>query len=274
MPTRESILTLVRSGLSYPQIGRQLGISPGLAFLTATGLPADGGDAPGSEANRREGVLAGSTQYLANPAEVRNPRTEEVVDEWMRQRAASDLALRAAWAMRSVTPPPVAEETDDVIDIVGHDHAQVQYLQQQLQTLPGAASGGLSDDLRRRVEALAALRPLLQRHERAEEQVLWPLVKAHLADGSALAKDALAQEHALDEQFAELDGMTPAEQSSSKYDERVTELVGSLRKHLAFEDAVLVRLYDGTTEAQRTKAGRRFKAARAAADAAREVAQS
>jgi hypothetical protein len=274
MPTRESILTLVRSGLDYRQIGRQLGISPGRAYLTATGLPADGGDALGPEADRPEGVLAGSTQHLANSAAVRNPRTEQVVDEWMRQRAASDPALRAAWATHPVAPPPVAEKSDDVIDIIGHDHAQVRYLQQQLQMLPAASAGALPDDLRRRAEALARLRPLLQRHEHAEAEVFWPLVETHLADGGDFARDGLAQEHKLDELFAELDGTAPADRSTSKYDDLVTELVGALRKHLALEDAVLARLYDEMTEAEGKEAGRRFQTARLAAERVRGVAQS
>lgn len=136
MPTRESILALVRSGLSYRQISRKLGLKPGAAYLIATGSAADGGDEAGPGAERREGEFSGSAQHLANPP-LFVPQTDEAVGAWIRGRVAADPALRTAWAARSVAPPPLAEDGDDLIDVIGHDHGQIRYLQQQLQTLPG-----------------------------------------------------------------------------------------------------------------------------------------
>jgi hypothetical protein len=163
-----------------------------------------------------------------------------------------------------VTPPPLAEDGDDLIDVIGHDHGQARYVQKQLQTLPGASAGGLPDDLRRRAEALGLLRALLAAHEEAEAQVFWPLVRERLPDGESLARQGQAQEHEAEELFARLEATPAAERSTSGYDDLVTELVSALRKHLAFEDSVLARVYDETSEQERTELGRRFKAAREA----------
>ena len=49
VPTRQQVRALLDQGLDYREVARRLGISPGLAYLIATGLPADGGDAPAPE---------------------------------------------------------------------------------------------------------------------------------------------------------------------------------------------------------------------------------
>jgi hemerythrin-like domain-containing protein len=260
MPTRESILTLVRSGLSYPQIGEQLGVTPGLAYLIATGLPADGGDAPGPETDKRPGALSTSTQHLSNPKSI-VPQRDEETDAWIRGRALADPALRAAWAAHGVAPPPLERDDDDIIDVIGHDHSQARYLQLQLQTLPGASSGGLPDDLRRRAEALSLLRDKLKAHEHAEEEVLWPLVREELPDGDRLAQQAQQQEHEAEGLLERIDSADPA---ASAFDDLVKTLTSALRKHVAFEDKVLGELRERLSEKAREDAGRRFKAARSA----------
>ncbi|HZP49974.1 hemerythrin domain-containing protein [Actinocrinis sp.] len=260
MPTRESILTLVRSGLSYPQIGERLGVPPGLAYLIATGLPADGGDAPGPETDKRPGALSTSTQHLSNPKSILPQRDEETA-AWIRERAMADPALRAAWAAHSVAPPPLAEDDDDLIDVIGHDHSQAKYLQLQLQTLPGLSSGGLPDDLRRRNEALSLLGEKLKAHEHAEEEVFWPLVRDQLPDGKNLAEHAQQQEHEAEGLLERIESLPP---TSAERDELVKTLTSALRKHVAFEDTVLAELRERLGEEAREEAGRRFKAARSA----------
>ena len=260
MPTRQSILDLVSSGLSYPQIGERLGVTPGLAYLIATGLPADGGDAPGPRTDERPGALPGSTQHLSNPKAI-VPQRDERTDSWIRERALADPALRAAWAAHGVAPPPVAEEADDIVDVIGQDHSQARHLQLRLQTLPGASSGGLPDDLRRRADALSLLREKLKAHEHAEEEVFWPLVRDRLPDGESLASRARQQEHEAEELLGRIDEADPA---SPELDQLVKELTSALRKHGAFEDAVLGVLKERVPEKRRAAAGRRFKEARSA----------
>lgn len=274
MPTRESILTLVRSGLSYRQIGRKLGLRPALAYLIATGSAADGGDeAEGPGAQSREGVLPGSAQYLADPP-VFVPDTDGVIDAWRRGRAQADAALRTAAAARPVAPPALADDGDDLIDVIGHDHGRIRYLQQELQTLPKAGAGAVPDDLRRRAEALAILRTLLAGHEEAEARVFWPMVRERLLDGDTLAQDGLDQEQRLRQLSAKIGEARDGDSTSARSDDLATDLVDRLRKHLAFEDAVLARVYDTVGENERIDLGRRFKAERRAAAPARTGASS
>jgi hypothetical protein len=87
--TRAQVLGLVERGASYEDAGSRLGIPAGQAYLIATGLPADGSVALAPEDRVRPGVLAVSTQYLANPPHV-NPTTKPEVLAWIRERAARD----------------------------------------------------------------------------------------------------------------------------------------------------------------------------------------
>ena len=86
MASKETVLRLVRAGRSYLQIGRELGIPPGRAYLIATGSPADSSDATGID---REGALPSHAQRLVNPSEVSITRITRRPDiqAWVRRRA-------------------------------------------------------------------------------------------------------------------------------------------------------------------------------------------
>jgi hypothetical protein len=67
---------LLDSGLTYEMAARELGIRPGLAYMIATGRPADDDSAP--------------AQDLFEPPAF-NPTRNEKVIEWVRERARRDL---------------------------------------------------------------------------------------------------------------------------------------------------------------------------------------
>jgi hypothetical protein len=94
MATREQVRELAALGLDYAEIGRRLGIPPGLAHLIGTGLPADGGDAPSPEERRARG-LPPAAQDLANPPH-ENPTSRETVHRWIADRVRADAQMRAA----------------------------------------------------------------------------------------------------------------------------------------------------------------------------------
>jgi hypothetical protein len=102
MVSREQVLRLVDEDHDFEAAGRRLGISPGLAYMIATGLPADGGD-PGPRAVSRPGFLPGSTQHLATQAKLVNPTGADIVHAWIRQRASADLRPKGG-ASRSRQP--------------------------------------------------------------------------------------------------------------------------------------------------------------------------
>lgn len=100
MASRSQVEALVRLGADYDEIGERLHIAPGLAYLIATGLPADGSDAPAPTSTGRPGALA-SSQHLANPQPVENATSRERVRAWIHDRVAADAQMRAAGEARS-----------------------------------------------------------------------------------------------------------------------------------------------------------------------------
>jgi hypothetical protein len=90
MPTRAHVLELLDAGHSYETAGRVLHVPPGQAFMIATGLPADGSDAPHPDELRAKPVLPASSQHLVNPPAV-NPTRDETVIAWAKARAAREL---------------------------------------------------------------------------------------------------------------------------------------------------------------------------------------
>ena len=80
MATRDQVLQLLELGHSYESVARELDLPPGLAYMIATGQPADGSGAQPS----------GSPQRLVNPPAF-NPTRKAHIMDWVRQRAARDL---------------------------------------------------------------------------------------------------------------------------------------------------------------------------------------
>jgi hypothetical protein len=94
MATRRQVQELTQRGLDYIEVGRRLGIPPGLAQLIGIGLPADGGDAPSPE-QRRDRRLPPSGQDLPNPPR-ENPTGRGAVRSWIAERVRADVQMRAA----------------------------------------------------------------------------------------------------------------------------------------------------------------------------------
>jgi hypothetical protein len=90
MPTRAQVLEQLDAGHSFETAARELRIAPGLAFMIATGLPADGSGAPHPDELRAWPVLPGSSQQLVNPRAF-NPTRDETVIAWVRARAAREV---------------------------------------------------------------------------------------------------------------------------------------------------------------------------------------
>jgi hypothetical protein len=90
MTTPEQVRARLHGGRSYETAARELGIAPGLAYMLATGAPADFSDNlhPGERDGRTE--LAASSQRLVNPHE-HNPQRNPGVIAWIRRRAAAEL---------------------------------------------------------------------------------------------------------------------------------------------------------------------------------------
>jgi hypothetical protein len=88
--TRAQVTELLEQGHSYETAARELQIPPGRAFMIATGLPADGSEAPTPHELAEVPALPVSPQRLVNPRSV-DPTPKPQVLEWVRRRAAREL---------------------------------------------------------------------------------------------------------------------------------------------------------------------------------------
>ncbi|MEX0429303.1 hemerythrin domain-containing protein [Nocardioides sp. DS6] len=262
--SRAEILRLVAAKVSYDEIGRRLGIAPGLAYLIATGLPADGSDAPTADAHEWPGFL-GSSQHLANPEPAENTTSREAVRRWVHARVEADAAMREAAARRDAVPPeqPFGDVEPDVVDVLVRDHNQVTAMLKQLATIPGAQKGGTPAQRSARASIVDLVTVALSRHEAAEEQALWPAVRQVLPAGDALADEALAQEqHGKEilQALAHLDGT--AEEDGERFDDLVEELSAACRTHVAFEEKVFLQLREQMPRSDRVDLARTLDRAR------------
>jgi hypothetical protein len=98
MPTKEQVLQMLRSGDSYEAAARRLGIPAGLAYMIATGIPADYSDSLGPDDYGREGLQLGGTQALLGVPN--QPDDHPEVAAWIRGRASGDDQMQEAAATR------------------------------------------------------------------------------------------------------------------------------------------------------------------------------
>jgi len=105
VPTREQVRRLLDTGIGYESAARRLSLHPGLAYLIATGVPADGGDTL-TEEERSAPYMMGASQRLVNQPP-QNPTTNDQVERWMRARATADFPMQAAARARAGEAGPV-----------------------------------------------------------------------------------------------------------------------------------------------------------------------
>lgn len=248
MLSRSELMARLAGTDGYEEVAREVGIPPGLAFMIATGLPADGSDShlpPGQ-------ARSGSTQALVNPP-TDNPKSKPAVEGWMKRRVGTDQAMHEAAEERTPEPPPIAswDDTDDIVSVIGWQHNQVNFLSQELQAIP-------SDDAHRpqKVQVIDMIRTRLVLHEAAEQKHFWPVVRQRLAGGDASADKAAEQER----QGAELLGqLQEAPADGEGFEDLAGQLVDALRKHVALEDGVLLRFAEAVPEEERAAIGGNFR---------------
>ena len=88
--TREQVFEAVKSERSWEVAAQTLGVKPGLAFMIATGIPADGSGVPELGNRTGPGPSLSSPQSLVNPR-AHNPLRNDLVEAWVRERAGREL---------------------------------------------------------------------------------------------------------------------------------------------------------------------------------------
>jgi Hemerythrin HHE cation binding domain len=259
VPTRQQVLAALDGGTDYPAAGAALGIHPGLAYLIATGFPADGSDVVTTEEQQRPGVLPGSSQHLASPP-ASEPDAAGVVHAWLRRRAKGDPQMLAAARARTADPGPVNDpgHTTDVLTVLTRQHDAVTALVKQLDTIPGRSKGGTPAQASERESIVDMISRALAVHETAEEQHLWPRVREVLFDGGEWAAHGLEQEQ---EATETLTALSRADPQTEEFDQLVEKLMSRLHKHVAFEDRLFLQLREALSGAERAELGERILAA-------------
>jgi hemerythrin-like domain-containing protein len=253
---RDRVTALLREGVGYEEIGRRLGIRPGLAYLVATGMSADGSDAPSARAHDRPGFLA-TSQQLANPQPAENPTSKESVILWIRRRVAEDRAMQQAAAARDAEPGAIegGDQEPDIVDVLGRDHNQVKALLKQLSAMPGKRKGGSEAQMSARRSMVDMVTVKLSKHESTEEEYFWPAVRQYLPDGDRRADTALEQEQEGKDILTRLGRLSG---DDDEFDELVERLTLSARKHVAFEEKVFLELRERMPREEREKLARKF----------------
>jgi hemerythrin-like domain-containing protein len=258
------VRTLLAEGFDYRAAAERLGIPAGQAYLIATGRPADGSDSLSGQEQAHAGLRAAS-QDLANPRH-ENPTSSRTVRDWIAARVRADSQMRAAASQRPAGAPAPGSPNagTDVVQVLTRQHNQVRALQEQLEALPGLRAGGAPDDLAARKSIVDMITAHLSRHEAAEEEHFWPAVRTALTDGDDRADEALRQEQEGKEVLAELGRLAPG---TDRFDELAGKLVLLLRRHVAYEERVFLRLREAMPEEDREELGKKVARAGAAAGA-------
>jgi hypothetical protein len=89
--TRDQVFEAVKAEHSWEVAAQTLGVKPGLAFMIATGVPADGSGVPELDERTGPGPSLSSPQALVNPR-AHNPLRNDRVEAWVQGRAARELS--------------------------------------------------------------------------------------------------------------------------------------------------------------------------------------
>jgi hemerythrin-like domain-containing protein len=198
----------------------------------------------------------GSARAADGHQPVASPTAKPQVPDWIRRRAAADAPMQAAARARDAAPGEPGDPGDtDIASVLTRQHDQVTALFKQLKTIPGVTAGGSAAHQSRRASIVDMITVALSKHEAAEEKHFWPWVRSVLDDGDELAGTAFEQERHGKDLLTAL-GQTPAGQE--RFDELAEEMEKAARKHVAFEDQVLLKLRAATSPQDRAQAGAKF----------------
>jgi hemerythrin superfamily protein len=122
----------------------------------------------------------------------------------------------------------VTEERRDVIDVLTHDHREVEGMFAELEKLPAGHAE------RRKVVDQVTME--LVRHAVAEEQYLYPAARRFLPDGDEVADKELRDHAKVEELLKELERLDPGD---AEFDIRTAQLMTSVREHVLDEESNL-----------------------------------
>lgn len=143
-------------------------------------------------------------------------------------------------------------DTHDMIDILVHDHREVEELFQELEN-PNTAP-------ERRQQVLSAAIAELVRHSVAEEQYLYPATREALPDGDEIADREIDDHSEAEQAMKRLERMQPDE---PEFDPVLRELISEVREHIEDEEQNLFpRLRQACSQEQLSDLGEKIERAK------------
>ena len=149
----------------------------------------------------------------------------------------------------------------DIWTVLTQDHQEVKDILTELEGRV-APYPQVADEAHLQYRADLAEKLVMEesRHEAAEEQYFWPVVRDKLADGDRLAEKAIEQEN---EGKKVLDKLRKASADDPAFDELMTKFVSAGREHIAFEEEQVWPSMQATLSAEEAKElGEKFELAK------------
>jgi hemerythrin superfamily protein len=145
----------------------------------------------------------------------------------------------------------MSEGKRDVIEVLTHDHREVEEMFGELTALTDP------DECRRVLDDVTIE---LVRHSVAEEMYLYPAVRKDIPDGDAIADREIAEHAAVERLLKELEGTDP---SSGAFTTLVRRLIYDVDEHVRDEETVLFpRLVEHATRQDLLKLGEQVQSAK------------
>ena len=122
----------------------------------------------------------------------------------------------------------MADEQRDVIEVLEHDHREVEQMFAELESLRGASS---EEDKERRKTLAEQVTIELVRHSVAEEVLVYPEVERKVSKAEV---EHASEEHAeAEETLAKLEQL---DADDPRFDDELEELMGEIRHHIEDEE--------------------------------------
>ncbi|HEY2078114.1 MAG TPA: hemerythrin domain-containing protein [Streptosporangiaceae bacterium] len=148
----------------------------------------------------------------------------------------------------------------NVFDILSADHREMEQMLASLQGGPAQDNRAASLRPEARKQLTEKLVIESSKHEAAEEQYFWPIVRDRLPNGAKLADHAIAQETDAKNVLAWLEKLSPGQ---AEYEGLLSKYIPAAREHISYEeDVVWTPLQDVLTAAEAEELGQNIAIAK------------
>ena len=148
----------------------------------------------------------------------------------------------------------------NAFDILRADHREVEQMLASLGAGPSHTSGATQVRPEARKQLTEKLVIESSKHEAAEEEYFWPMVRDRLPDGDQLADHAIAQEIDAKKVLARLEKLSPGQ---ADFEELLSSYIPAAREHIGYEeDVVWPTLQEVLTAAEAEELGKNIAIAK------------